>query len=1029
MQRDRRRLGRRLLAAAAMAACVAAPALACGQEQSATSLADQLPRLKPLEPQQALKTFRVAQGFRLELVAAEPLVSDPVDACFDADGRMFVAEMHGYPFSHEPTQLNPLGGGKKDACLVRLLEDTDGDGTFEKSSVFADQLSWAISVCCYRGGVFVLAPQHLYYFKDHDGDGRADERRIVYSGFSRANVQALANNLKWHLDHHIYLAGGRNGGEITHDGRPVATLRNQDVRFDPLSERLELVSGGSQFGHSLDDWGNRFVCSNSNHIEHVLLPSRYLDRNPYLAVSEVRRSIAREGPAARVFRTSPPEPWRILRQIRRAEAAGYKLVQQPDGGWKFEPIGPKPTQPPPEYPVGYFTSATGVTIYRGDAYPPEYRGNVFVGDVGGNLVHRKTLSPQGVGFVAERADVDTEFITSTDNWFRPVNFVNAPDGTLFVLDMYRETIEHPHSIPEDIKAHLDLESGFDRGRIYRLAPPGFRVRPVPRLSRWSTAELVAALESPNAWERTTADRLLWERADEGTAELLVKLLHSSKQPLARLHALWLLEALQALTPDLLLEALADPHAGVREHAVRLSEPHLNASAELARRVAALAGDTDARVRFQVAFSLGEWQSGEQPAALARLAPAAETDSDLRIALLSSAGETAADVALRLLNSPPAPPAEIPAGVVSELARMAATRAAADGALRLLAAALSQADRPALQAALFRAVGEGLARRGTTIAALLDGPDVDPGLREDVRRFHLRAAETSLNPQLPLAQRRSAVGMLAFAEFDTAARLAELLTPHSPQELQTAVVRSLAEFRRPEVAEVLLAGWRGYSPAVRREVVDALLQRRERIDALLEAVGNRQIQRGEIDRDKLELLLNHPQAAVRDRAREVLGSETAGDRLRVVQELSPRVLSLSGSAERGRAVFTGKCASCHKFGEVGHPVGPDLASVQNKSAPDLLIAILDPNREAQPNFTVYTVVTQDGKLLSGIITSETASALTLTAAEAKHETVLRSQIELLVSSGKSLMPEGLEKDLTPEELADLIAFVQTLKPPQ
>jgi putative heme-binding domain-containing protein len=270
--------------------------------------------------------------------------------------------------------------------------------------------------------------------------------------------------------------------------------------------------------------------------------------------------------------------------------------------------------------------------------------------------------------------------------------------------------------------------------------------------------------------------------------------------------------------------------------------------------------------------------------------------------------------------------------------------------------------------------------------------------------------------------------LAYADFGTAERLTELLTPQSPQALQTAAVRALAQFNRPEVAKLLLAGWRSYSPAVRRETVDALLQRRERIDALLTAVASGQLQRGEIDRDKQQLLLNHPQGAIRDRAQEVLGGATSSDRGRVVRELSPRVLGLSGNADRGRELFTKKCVSCHKVGDVGHQVGPVLTSVQNKSAGDLLIAILDPNREAQPNFTVYTVVTQDGKLLNGIITSETAASLTLTAAEAKQETVLRSQIETLVSSGKSLMPEGLEKDFTPEQLADLIAFVQTIKPP-
>src|SRR5439155_13701923 len=188
-----------------------------------------------------------------------------------------------------------------------------------------------------------------------------------------------------------------------------------------------------------------------------------------------------------------------------------------------------------------FVSATGVTICRGGAYPEEFRANAFIGDVGANLIHRKTLTTYGSnGFIARRADEMTEFVTSTDNWFRPVNFVNAPDGTLFVLDMYRETIEHPVSIPEDIKAYLDLESGNDRGRIYRLVSPGMKRTTPSKLGKASVPELVAQLESTNAWNRQTAQRLLWERREKSAVPLLVDLAKKSKSPLGRLHALYTL---------------------------------------------------------------------------------------------------------------------------------------------------------------------------------------------------------------------------------------------------------------------------------------------------------------------------------------------------------------------------------------------------------------------------------------------------------------------------------------------------------
>jgi putative membrane-bound dehydrogenase-like protein len=419
-------------------------------------LAEQLPRIPPVSADQTGRTFQLEHGFRLELFASEPQVASPVDACFDENGRMYVAEMRDYPFSWEPTKLNPAGGGKKDAGVVRLLEDTDGDGKADRSVIFADKLTWPTSVCCYRGGLFVLAPPDLHYFKDTDGDGRADVHQIVLSGFRRDNVQAVANNLKWSLDNRIVFAAGRNGGALTRDGKKVFDIRGQDLSLDPATFALSAITGGEQFGLCFDDWGNRFVCSNSNHIEQVVLEERYLRRNPYFAASNAIRTVAKEGPAAPVFRKSPPEPWRVVRTRRRVS----------------DPAMLRSLPFTEQFAVGYFTSAAGVTIYRGDAYPADFRGNAFIGDVGGNLVHRKILRRDGPLMLAQRADENTEFLTSTDNWFRPVNFVNAPDGTLYILDMYRETIEHPFSIPDDIKAHLDLQSGDDRGRIYRLVPPG-----------------------------------------------------------------------------------------------------------------------------------------------------------------------------------------------------------------------------------------------------------------------------------------------------------------------------------------------------------------------------------------------------------------------------------------------------------------------------------------------------------------------------------------------------------------------------
>ena len=992
-----------------------------------------LPRILATEPAKALETFQLAQGFKLELVAAEPMVADPVDACFDEYGRMYVAEMHGYPFSQEPTKMNPSGGGKKDAGIIRLLEDTDGDGKADTSTVFVDKISWPTSVCFYNGGLFVLAPQYLYYFKDTDGDHKADVREVILQGFGRDNVQTVANNLKWALDNRIYFATGGNPADIAHRGKHLFFVRGHDMRFNPATEKFEQVTGGGQFGHSMDDWGNRFVCSNSDHIQHVIYRQEYLARNPYLAVSHLVRSIAKDGASARVYRTSPPEPWRVIRQKWRAKEQGYTLNITKDGTWQFIPLDPSQQQAvvPTEYPVGYFTSATGITIYRGDAYPPEFQGNAFVGDVGGNLVHRKIVRKQGATFSADRADNAEEFIRSTDNWFRPVNFVNAPDGTLYVLDMYRETVEHPRSIPQEIKQFLHLQSGSDRGRIYRIVSPGTTRRRPPRLGDMTGKELVSQLESKNSWNRETAQRLLWERQDKSVAQALEKLIHSSDKPLAKVHALYTLSGLGVLKSEHLERALSDAHPRVREHAVRLSEPYLKRFPKLADRLLTLCDDSDDRIRFQVAFSLGEVAGEQAMDGLFRLASDPRNGSDIRAAILSSVTDRADQLAVKLMANDELVVQEPAVSLLSELGLIVGANPNPDPAARLLSTTMTAKRSPLVQQVLLTAIGEGLRRRGSSFSLLLAEKTVSSQLQDRVRELFDHAALVAGDHSRSLTQRVSAIGLLAFADFETAAEyMPKFLTPQVPQAVQRAAVAALAQqqdTRGGNRAEHLLVReWRTYSPQIRRDVVDALLQSESGIHILLAAVDSNHINHGDLERDKKQFLMNHPDSKLRVRSRKLFGGEVNSNREAVVAEYR-KALDLKGDVTRGREVFGIRCAVCHRVGDVGHPVAPDLVSVQNKSPDDLLVSILDPNRDKQPQFDVYSVLTDNGKVFSGMIVAETANSITLRRAEGKEDVIFRTNIEEMVSSEKSLMPEGLEKELSHQDLADVIAFVKSIKP--
>jgi putative membrane-bound dehydrogenase-like protein len=976
-----------------------------GSSDKTPSLAEELPRIPATEPDQALGTFEVQRGFTLQLAASEPNVSDPVDACFDEFGRMFVAEMHGYPFSQEPTRLNPKGGGKPDAGVIRMLEDTNGDGRFDRSTKFADQIRWPTSVVCSKGGVFVLAPPSLWYFKDTNNDGVADVREVIFEGFNRDNVQAVANNLKWGLDHRIYGAGGRNPSVIQRGGEDLLKLGSSDFSFDPVTFEVASETGGVQFGHSFDDWGRRFVCSNSNHIQQVLYPYAALSRNPGFTVSNPIPSISKEGAAAPVYRRSSAEPWRIVRTRRRVadpRFAGLPATER--------------------VPIGFFTSATGVTIYRGAAWPDEFRGQAFIGDVGANLVHRKTMAPNGVAMLATRADQNVEFIASTDNWFRPTNFVNAPDGTLYVLDMYRETIEHPYSIPDDIKEHLDLESGDNRGRIYRILGPKKRRLPVERLGDLSSVELVAKLESPNCWTRETAHRLLFERQDRTVIEPLQRLVRESASPLGRMHALWSLAGLRGLDDDTLLAGLSDPHPGVRSQTIRIGGLAVTDSSRFREELKRLARDNDQELLFQLAITVccpAEATLEVAPLLLAR----SDIHPDVRSALMTSIGDVASELVWNEL-----PPENVDGFPSADWYRPLVSMVAAQQfhfqLLELLAGASHPATPSEVRSVVLQAAGDGLARRGKSLQQVL-ADDQQAELRSIINGHLAQAANTAVDPELSVSERAAAVGLLRLANEATALpALEQLLSPAVPQSLQIAAVRALSQFRSDRVASQLIAHWQSFTPAVRNEASDTLTATVDRATALLNGVKDGAIRSAELSRDRKQLLLNHPNATLRKLAESIIGAEVSTNRTAVVTSYEA-ALELPPDVSRGREFFLKKCSVCHRVEQEGHAVGPDIVSVQNKSPRDLLVSILDPNREAQPNFNVYNVVTLEGRVLSGLIVNESAATITLRRAESKESVIDRSNIDELTSTGKSLMPEGLEKEMSPQQLADVIAFVKSL----
>lgn len=915
-----------------------------------------LPRIPPTEPKLAVAKFAIKQGFETQLAAAEPEVVDPIAMSFDEFGRLFVVEMRDYSERRDERM------GR-----IRLLEDSNGDGIFEKSSIYAEGLPWPTAVTCYKGGIFVGSTPDIIYFKDTNGDGKADFRQVIFTGFGntqpRLNVQQLLNSFQWGMDGRIHGAAGMNGGRITTVGKnhPAIDLQGGDFSFDPASLDFRVENGGGQYGMTFDTRGRKFVSSNSSHIRMHMFEREWLGLNSFYSPRSPVIDIPADGPAAEVFRISPDEPWRVIRTEWRVKG----LVPGPiEGGGR---------------PSGYFTAATGITIYKGDAFGQEFVNDAFIADCGSNLIHRKKLYPKGAALVAVRppGEERVEFIASPDNWFRPVTFANSPDGTLFVADMYRETIEHPWSLPPNLKKHVDLNSGNDRGRIYRISPKGFKAykRELPRQN--NPAQLIAFLNHANGWHRETAARLIAETINPGFQQLLRLGLNQTAHPEGRIRILYLLDSQKWLTEGELSNALADKDGGVREHALKLIKSSQLLQGRLTR-------DPDPRVRMQ--FGLTAAKLGASPALLAQLAQSSPADIWVDEATLISAKHNPLELASALSEA--REPRLIP-----QLCAMAAQASSLDEINAFL-------GRNSTNLALAAQVAEGLRRRGKRIENLAFG--------RQTLDFAKIAAVSVNNPQ-----RLAAIALLAEIPWEEAAPLLNgLLEQQNP--IQNRAMIAFAEFPRSEVAQTLLNKWDVLEEQNKRLALELLVRREEWAVALLQSSY-----RTYLSAPQRQALQTFPSPRVSQMAKTLFAPSLLSTNL-------SRALALTGDARSGGSIFTDRCLSCHRAQNAGFNLGPDLLSVRSNGKEAVLRAIIEPNLEVSPAFIQYSITTREDEVLTGILSEQTTASITIKGPNGWTETVARPQVVSISSSNKSMMPEGLLEGLTSRQVADLLEFIMTLK---
>ncbi len=1008
----------------------------------------------------------------VELVAAEPLIVDPVAMAFDARGRLFVVEMRGF-------QQGPDAKGIPGLGRVRMLEDRDGDGVFDSATTFTDGLYYATAIMPVHGGVLVGCAPDLLFYSDTNGDGVAEMRHTLFTGFGTGNHEQLVNTFQWGLDNWVHACSGGNGGTITTPagGMAPVNVSGRNLRLRPITGpvsdepwqpapgkvRVETTSGPGQFGLTANDFGDYFTCDNSHHIRHIVLPDDALRRNPRLVVPRTFLDIADHGAACRIQRISPMEHWRVVRTQQRAAA--------PDAS-RF---------PATELvPGGYITAACSITFFDGDGLGDGYVGNTFVCDAANNLIHRDRLEPNGATYVARRVEPEAEFLASRNNWFRPTALAVGPDGCLYVADMRREIIETPASIPPEILRTIDLDAGEDQGRIWRVRRRGSSAarRPVVNspgdVRQPDHAELVTRLADANGWSRRMARQLLVEHRARDAAPLLAAMVLEHAKPLARLNALSTLDGIGVLEPPILRKGLEDADPHVRVQAIRLTGAMFAGSAERPVRFAAgdvsgdelladllrLATDPVPRVRFELALQAAHLPARQRVQVLVQLAAADSGDEWMRAALLSSASGAEEWFWKSLLTGPSPPLGKSSPGsilLVRELAALIAAQADTD-ALAEVVSGLPGGDEASIpwwHADAIQGIARGLGLRPASErppGSSAGGPSVlgeavlelmersPPGPPRQAARSLLASlrwtatparlqrlidteAELAGDPDQPVEERVSAANMLILDHDRAVERLTALLAPYEPAEVQLAAIHALGSTASGPAAAALLdrGRWRMYTPRLQSAVLDAVLSQKAMWPGLLTSIGAGDVPAWSIDAARRERLLASTDPAIRERAASLLNPE-GDDTRREVYDRYRGTLNASGDPSRGREVFKTNCSACHQLEGIGQVVGPDLQPLRTRPPEALLSDILMPSVTITAGYNYYAVDTAEGESLTGVIASETPNAITLRQREGVEHVILREEIDDLYASSVSMMPENFDHLITPAQMNDLLAFL-------
>ncbi len=970
-----------------------------------------------------LRSFELAEGFQLELIASEPLVADPVAMEIDEYGRMYVVQMHGYP-------LDKSGSGS-----VRLLSDTDGDGVMDKSVTFAEGLTLPNGIMRWKKGVVVTDAPNVLYFEDTDGDGKADRRDTLLTGFALSNPQHKVNTPVYGLDNWIYLANepataakiyadefGDTGSEVRYvnlKGGPVLPQNadGRSVRFRPDLQKLEMLSTAAQYSNAQDVWGRRFFGNNTNHIYHEVIQAPYLTRNRDLAVPSSIQTVSGYGMPADVYPIT--------------ENAEHQIFTS----------------------IGVFTSACGVALYGGGLFPEPFDRVAFIAEPVSNIVHAARLEDDGVSFRASRLYEKKEFLASKDSWFRPVNHYVGPDGALYVVDYHRRYIEHPEWMADDVVNSGALYDGKDKGRIYRITPAGTSKAGWTsglKLGDLSSGELVRYLSHENAWYRKTAQRLLVDRQDKSVVGTLNEIAATDSSPLGRLHAAWTLEGLQALSPDIIRSMIRSQVAEIRENGIVLAEMLLEKHPEMIPALLELGKDTNARVRFQLLCTLGSVDSPDVFKTCRDLLFNNINDSWMQIAALSARHPDYVGLMDQAIRQFDPSGASYPR-LIERLASMQTLRR--DNAQTRLLIGRALNTRDAHRGAWQSAILSGLTRnnKGTDFSHedfkeertkllgaafghpypavreaslnLLKLTGLPPG--DDTRNAVARSRKLLEDPKAKTEDRLHAIHFLSIGNpHEHQPVFYTLLNPKEPLSIQKASLKVLGEMEGPAIAGYLSKHWQELSPQLRDTAIGIFLATEERIRILIESLEIGAIDPSSLDFYRQIYLMMLPDETLRKRTRSIFKDESKNEERRQAITKYKEALTLKGDAENGSLVFEKNCSACHQVGgRYGTAYGPDLGTIRNRRPESILNDVLDPSLSIADGFDLWEITLVGGETRQGVISTETPTTIALNIYGSEPEVINRQQIESMRALGVTIMPAGLESSITIQEMADLLAFLK------